>query len=40
MAKQYSDDRRTYMNSGIMPEFGVAKYDGGFEKAGFFIEKR
>src|SRR5437868_232408 len=27
MAKLYSNDRITYMNGGVMPEFGVAKYD-------------
>ena len=38
LAKQYSDDRRTYMNNGIMPEFGVATYDGGFEKVAFSLK--
>ena len=38
LAKQYSNDRRTFMNGGIMPEFGVATYDGGFEKAAFSLK--
>jgi len=38
LAKQYSNDRRTYMNKGILPEFGVATYDGGFEKAAFSLK--
>jgi peptidyl-prolyl cis-trans isomerase SurA len=38
LAKQYSNDRRTYMNKGIMPEFGVAKYDGDFEKEAFALK--
>jgi len=39
LAKQYSDDRRTYMNGGLMPEFGIASYDGAFEQAAFSLEK-
>ncbi len=38
MAKMYSNDRTTYMNGGIMPEFGVAKYDGGFEHVAFSLK--
>ncbi len=38
LAKKYSDDKMTYMNGGIMPEFGVAKYDGGFEKVAFSLK--
>ena len=38
MAKQYSNDRRTYLNKGILPEFGVAKYDGAFEKEAFSLQ--
>jgi peptidyl-prolyl cis-trans isomerase SurA len=38
LANQYSNDRRTYMNGGIMPEFGVATYDGGFEKVAFSLK--
>ena len=39
MAKRYSDDRMTYFNHGIMPEFGIAKYDGAFEQAAFSLKK-
>ncbi len=38
LAKQYSNDRRTYMNKGIMPEFGVSQYDGDFEKEAFSLQ--
>lgn len=38
LAKKYSDDKMTFMNGGLMPEFGVAKYDGGFEKAAFSLK--
>jgi peptidyl-prolyl cis-trans isomerase SurA len=38
MAKKYSDDRMTFMNGGILPDFGVAKYDGGFEQKAFSLK--
>ncbi len=38
LATKYSDDKMTYMNGGVMPEFGVAKYDGGFEKVAFSLK--
>ncbi|HVZ97439.1 MAG TPA: peptidylprolyl isomerase [Chitinophagaceae bacterium] len=38
LAKQYSNDRRTYMNKGIMPEFGVSQYDGEFEQEAFALQ--
>ena len=38
MAKLYSDDKMSYMNGGIMPEFGVAKYDGNFERIAFSLK--
>ena len=38
LVKKYSDDKMTYMNGGVMPEFGVAKYDGGFEKVAFSLK--
>ena len=38
LAKQYSNDRRTFMNNGIMPEFGIATYDGDFEKEAFALQ--
>ena len=38
MAKMYSNDKMTYMRGGIMPEFGVAKYDGSFERVAFSLK--
>lgn len=32
MAKQFSDDKLTYLNNGDMPEFGCGKYDLSFEE--------
>ncbi|MDP4283441.1 MAG: peptidylprolyl isomerase [Bacteroidota bacterium] len=37
LAKIYSTDRMTYMDGGIMPEFGVAKYKPDFEKMAFSL---
>ncbi len=39
LAKKYSDDKMTYMNGGVMLEFGVSKYDGGFEKVAFSLKE-
>lgn len=39
LAKQYSDDRSTFMNGGLMPEFGTAKYDSVFEDHAFSLTK-
>ena len=39
LAKQFSDDRTTFMNGGIMPEFGTAKYDSIFENHAFSLQK-
>ena len=38
MAKRYSNDKMTYMNGGIMPEFGVAKYEPAFESMAFSLK--
>ena len=38
MALKYSNDRSTFMNKGLIPEFGVAKYDGAFEAAAFSLK--
>ena len=38
LAKRYSNDKMTYMNGGIMPEFGVAKYDPAFESMAFSLK--
>jgi peptidyl-prolyl cis-trans isomerase SurA len=39
LAKQFSDDKNTYLNGGIMPEFGTAKYDSVFENHAFSLKK-
>jgi peptidyl-prolyl cis-trans isomerase SurA len=38
LAKQFSDDRTTFMNGGLMPEFGTAKYDSVFENKAFSLK--
>ena len=37
LAKQFSDDRTTLMDGGLMPEFGTAKYDSVFENHAFSL---
>ena len=39
LAKEFSDDRMTYMNGGVMPEFGTSKYTGEFEKQAFSLDQ-
>lgn len=39
LAKQFSDDKNTYLNGGLMPEFGTAKYDSVFESHAFSLKK-
>ncbi len=39
LAKEFSDDKNTYMNGGVMPEFGTAKYDSVFENQAFSLQK-
>ena len=39
LAKQFSDDKTSYMNGGIIPEFGTAKYDSVFENHAFALDK-
>src|SRR5690606_7598389 len=39
LAKQFSDDKTTFMNGGVMPEFGTAKYDSVFENHAFSLRK-
>ncbi len=39
LAKQFSDDRNTFMNGGLMPQFGTAKYDSAFETNAFSLKK-
>jgi len=38
LARRFSNDRRTYMSRGILPEFGVARYDGDFEQQAFALQ--
>jgi len=39
MAKEFSDDRMTFMDGGNLQEFGVGKYDPSFEKIAFSLDK-
>ena len=39
MAKQFSNDKMTYSSGGLMPEFGVGKYDPVFENNVFALQK-
>jgi len=39
LAKQFSDDRTTFMNGGLIPEFGTAKYDSVFEDHAFALKE-
>lgn len=39
LAKQFSDDRLTYLNGGEIPEFGTGKFDLPFETAVFSLKK-
>jgi peptidyl-prolyl cis-trans isomerase SurA len=39
LVKDFSDDKNTYMNGGVMPEFGTAKYDSVFENHAFSLKK-
>ncbi|HEY5393562.1 MAG TPA: peptidylprolyl isomerase, partial [Hanamia sp.] len=39
LAKEFSDDRSTFMNGGLMPEFGTAKYDSTFEDHAFALKE-
>ncbi len=38
-AKNISNDKMTYMSGGLMPEFGVGKYDPAFENKVFALQK-
>jgi peptidyl-prolyl cis-trans isomerase SurA len=37
LAKDLSDDKSTFMNGGVIPEFGTAKYDSVFENHAFAL---
>ncbi|MEO8853567.1 MAG: peptidylprolyl isomerase [Ginsengibacter sp.] len=39
LAKEFSDDRSTFMNGGLIPEFGTAKYDSTFEDHAFDLKE-
>jgi peptidyl-prolyl cis-trans isomerase SurA len=39
LAKQYSDDKITYLNGGELPEFGTGKFAAPFETTVFQLEK-
>jgi len=39
LAQTYSDDKLTYSNGGLMPEFDYTKYDAGFSRAAFGLAK-
>lgn len=39
LAQTYSDDKLTYSNGGLMPEFEFTKYDAAFSNAAFGLKK-
>lgn len=39
IAKEYSHDRTSYFNEGILPAFGVGKYEKRFEERAFSLQK-
>jgi peptidyl-prolyl cis-trans isomerase SurA len=39
IAKQYSDDKLTFQNGGILPEFGTGKFEFPFEQKVFALQK-
>ena len=39
LARQFSQDRTSYFNEGILPAFGVGKYEKTFEEKAFSINK-
>ncbi|HQW83207.1 MAG TPA: peptidylprolyl isomerase, partial [Ferruginibacter sp.] len=39
LARQFSDDKTTYGNNGLLPEFGTGKYDIAFENEIFKLSK-
>jgi peptidyl-prolyl cis-trans isomerase SurA len=38
-AKKFSGDNLSYQTGGIVPEFGIGKYETGFEEAAFSLKK-
>ncbi len=39
LAQTYSDDKLTYSNGGLMPEFDFTRYDASFSRAAFALAK-
>ena len=39
LAKEFSDDKTTYQDGGVLPEFGVGTYDPSFQKKAFALQK-
>jgi peptidyl-prolyl cis-trans isomerase SurA len=39
MAKKFSGDNLSYQLGGVLPEFGIGKYEAGFENAAFSLKK-
>jgi peptidyl-prolyl cis-trans isomerase SurA len=39
MAKKYSGDNLSYQLGGVLPEFGIGKYEAGFENTAFNLKK-
>ena len=39
LAKEFSDDKTTYQDGGVLPEFGVGTYDPLFQKKAFALQK-
>jgi peptidyl-prolyl cis-trans isomerase SurA len=39
LATQFSDDKMTFANGGIMPDFGVGRYDAAFESKAFDLAR-
>ncbi|HEY2647726.1 MAG TPA: peptidylprolyl isomerase, partial [Puia sp.] len=39
MARKYSGDNLSYQLGGVLPEFGIGKYEAGFENAAFSLKK-
>ena len=39
LAKKFSGDNLSYQTGGIVPEFGIGKYEAGFEDAAFNLKK-
>ena len=39
MARKYSGDNLSYQLGGVLPEFGIGKYEAGFETTAFNLKK-